>query len=376
MMARFSEASAVVDRARKIEPLSVGYFNQQFISLYVTHKYEEALAVLTEAQQFYPSSLRFFDFLGRIYLMLGRYAAAANSITKGLQASSIRPPSMVANLAVAYANTNERTKATELLDELIGRSEANEKGVNIYLVYAYCGLGDFKQAKHWLAKAWTTNDVDLIWLAVDPLLKNLPPENEPLAAPDFDAAEKSILLLLETTMPKLPYHNLGHVTDVFQAAQEIAKSEQVSEEEIKNVRIAALLHDIGFIHSPKNHEEKGAEMARDLLPKFGFDDVAVEVVVNMILATKLPQSPATLMERILCDADLDYLGRSDFHEISGHLYEEMKATGAVENEREWNLVQRTFLQSHRYHTRFGKSNREEVKNQHLQEIITKLKSAS
>jgi len=372
MMGRFVEAATQVDRARKIEPLSVAYFNQQFISLYVTHRYEEALAVLTEAQQFYPSSLRFFDFLGHIYLMLGKYEAAADSIIKGLQSSPIRPPSMVANLAVAYVKTNELTKTTELIEELIKRSGANEKGVNIYLVYAYCGFGDLKKATHWLAKARTTNDVDLIWLAVDPLLKNLSLESGELSAADFDAAEKSILLLLETKMPKLSYHNIDHVKDVFQAAQEIAKSEKATGQEIKILRVAALLHDIGFIHSSKNHEEKGAEMARELLPEFGFDSVIVEAIVNMILATKLPQSPVTKLEKILCDADLDYLGRGDFYEIGGRLYEEMKAAGVVETEREWNLVQRTFLQSHRYHTAFGKVNREAQKQDRLQEIAAGL----
>jgi hypothetical protein len=65
----------------------------------------------------------------------------------------------------------------------------------------------------------------------------------------------------------------------------------------------------------------------------------------------------------LCDADLDYLGRDDFYEIGERLFEELKAHCIVETEREWNLVQKTFLESHRYHTEYSKTHRESFKNQ-------------
>lgn len=153
----------------------------------------------------------------------------------------------------------------------------------------------------------------------------------------------------------------------------IAEHEQIAAEESKLLRLAALYHDAGFIHSPKNHEEKGAVMARESLPQFGLSDEQVTVIANMILATRIPQSPTNILDKILCDADLDYLGREDFYEIGGRLLEELKAQGVVETEREWNLVQKTFLESHRYHTRFSKENRESKKHQHIQEIIAKFK---
>ena len=91
----------------------------------------------------------------------------------------------------------------------------------------------------------------------------------------------------------------------------------------------------------------------------------------MIMATKIPQTPQTPLEKILCDADLDYLGREDFYSIGLRLFEEMKTRGFVESEREWNLIQKTFLESHRYHTAYSRANREGRKQQHLQEILAK-----
>lgn len=372
MTSRFKEAAQWLNKGKAIEPLSMGYFNQLVIGYYVTGQFDLALSTLSEAQQMYPASQRLFDYWGRIFLMMGKPNEAAEKLEMGLLLNAVRPPSMVANLAVALHQVGEEKKSKNLVDELLVRSNANEKGVNIYLVYAYAGLGNLKLAQDWLARARATNDVDLIWIQVDPLLKHLSEK----ATGDFQDAKKKINDWLEREMPQLPYHNIAHVRDVAQAAERIAGHESVSADEKKLIQLAALLHDIGFIHGAREHEARGAEMVRELLPRFGFDTIQIETIANMILATKLPQSPQTQLEKILCDADLDYLGRDDFFEISNKLFQEMKDAGVVENEREWNLVQRTFLQGHRYHTGYSKAIREAGKQRRLNEIVEQLKKKS
>lgn len=376
MMGRFEEALSLVERAKKIDPLTVAYFNYQTISLYLLGRSTEVLSTINEALQLYPTVVRLYDFLGRIYLTAGRYEDAIEAISSGLRSSKIRPPSMVAYLAAAYAGLNRHDKAKELLNELITRSESKEKGVHIYIVHVYNALQDLPSAKTWLAKAKKTNDIDLIWWGVDPLLKNLREQlanDQSASGADFEGAENHITTLLQSKMPPLQYHNLDHIYDVLNASLIIAESENISEEERKLLRLAALYHDAGFIHSPKNHEEKGAAMAREFLPEYGFSEEQITAICQMIVATRIPQSPNHLLDKILCDADLDYLGRDDFYEIGGRLLEELKAQGVVETEREWNLVQKTFLESHRYHTRFSKENREAKKLQHIQEIMAKFK---
>jgi putative nucleotidyltransferase with HDIG domain len=263
---------------------------------------------------------------------------------------------------------------------LIKRSETGERGVNINIVYIFDALRDFDAGRQWLSKARQTNDVGLIFWDVDPLFKNLRDhlneETKAFSPEDFAAAEKHIVDLLEAKMPGLFYHNTNHVYDVLHAVMAIAKHEQVNDDDVRLLRLAALLHDVGFTRSSHNHEELGAEMAREMLPSFGLTNDQIEAIVNMILATRLPQSPATHLEKILCDADLDYLGRADFYTIGGNLFKELHEQGVVESEREWNLVQRTFLQSHRYHTNYGKTNRESSKQERLQEIVAKLKNRS
>jgi uncharacterized protein len=180
--------------------------------------------------------------------------------------------------------------------------------------------------------------------------------------------------LLEREMPALPYHNVSHIQDVLQAALQIAETEQVADDELNLIRLAALFHDVGFIREAKDHETHGAAIAQEILPAYGLNEAQIESICSMIMATKLPQTPSNKLDKILCDADLDYLGREDFFEIGARLYQELTAAGAVETEREWNLVQRTFLEGHKYHTAFSLAQREPLKQQHLSEVQAKLKN--
>ncbi|NJN42256.1 MAG: HD domain-containing protein [Flammeovirgaceae bacterium] len=374
MMGRFGDALQWLGQAKAIDPLTVAYFNFQTICQYMLGKTNEALDTLAEAMRLYPSVLRFYDFKARIYVTEQRWAEAEEAVLAGFALSKFRPPSMVAYLAIAMLGQDKKEKCVGLLAELIKRSEANEKGVNIYIVYIQNALGEVDSALSWLKKARATNDVDLIWWNVDPIIKEVRDQAETSGGVDYEGAEKHIREMIDRDMPSLPYHNVDHINDVLSASMVIADIEKLGEDDIKTVRLAALLHDAGFIKSAKEHEAYGAAMAREILPAFGFGSDQVQLIENMILATKLPQTPSTQLDKILCDADLDYLGRDDFYKRGGTLFKELHDQGVVETEREWNLVQKTFLESHRYHTAYSKTNREPHKQERLKEIVAKLKN--
>ncbi len=186
---------------------------------------------------------------------------------------------------------------------------------------------------------------------------------------NYSPEEKFILQKLETELPgNLTYHGIHHTLDVLNAALKIAKEENVSEAEIKLLRIAVLFHDAGFTGIYKNHEEKGCELVKEILPTFGYSNEEIVIICGMIMATKIPQTPKTQLEKIICDADLDYLGRKDFHRISNNLFEEMKIYVHVHDEKQWNIIQKNFLEKHRYYTQYGIINREPQKQKHLQQI--------
>ncbi|MBA3647608.1 MAG: HD domain-containing protein [Chitinophagales bacterium] len=186
---------------------------------------------------------------------------------------------------------------------------------------------------------------------------------------DYISAEQFILSKLKKELPQnLTYHGLLHVYDVLEAAMRIAGAEKVTEEERNLIRIAVVIHDSGFITLYRGHEEKGCDLARQILPQYGFSGQQIETINGMIMATRLPQQPHAKLERIIADADLDYLGREDFYTIGNTLFSEFIEYGFVKNEREWNELQLKFLRNHHYHTSYCKKLREGEKQQRILEI--------
>lgn len=186
---------------------------------------------------------------------------------------------------------------------------------------------------------------------------------------DHTGAIKHILNRLEKELPEhLHYHGEHHTKDVLETVDRIALHENVTEEERQILKVGAAYHDCGFIYGHKNHEETGCGIARESLPKFGFDEKNIELVCSMIMATKVPQEPTCKLCNILCDADLDYLGRDDFEPIAKSLFNELNHLGILEDEKTWNRIQVNFLKEHRYHTSYGKTLRQPQKNEHLKAI--------
>lgn len=195
--------------------------------------------------------------------------------------------------------------------------------------------------------------------------------------PDYIGAEKFILEQLDKKLPKdLFYHGLHHTRDVYAAAMLIAASEGVSEDNLNLLKIAVIFHDAGFLYKYKNHEEAGCELVLEILPAFGFDTKRIKIIEGMIMATQIPQSAKTQLERIICDADLDYLGRNDFKPIAKTLFNELKVYMNIKDEKVWNNIQLNFLKNHRYYTEFSQQNREAKKQKHLKEIIKIVESYS
>ena len=187
---------------------------------------------------------------------------------------------------------------------------------------------------------------------------------------DSLAAEAYILNRLRTGLPvQRSYHSFDHTLDVFRTASRIAAAEGVAGEDLELLKAAALFHDSGFLVSDIEHERFSCGITREALPGFGYSPKQVERICVMIMATKIPQDPHNALSRILCDADLDYLGRPDFFSIGATLFEEMKHYGVLRTEREWNELQVRFLRKHHYFTQYSKSLREPVKLVHLDQVI-------
>ena len=164
------------------------------------------------------------------------------------------------------------------------------------------------------------------------------------------------------------YHSYEHTVDMHESAERIAQFEGVSVVEMELVLVAALFHDAGFIIQAENHEAYSCEIARQVLPQFHYSDNEMKTICQLIMATKMPVTPKNKLEEIICDADLDYLGRDDFKSIGDLLYRELMESGAVQGLEQWNELQIRFLTNHQYYTSFSRANREEKKQENLKSL--------
>ena len=190
----------------------------------------------------------------------------------------------------------------------------------------------------------------------------------------FTDIQEIILDKLEKELPEyLFYHNVKHTVDVVTEVELIGWGEGCTDEEILLLKTAGLFHDAGHTVAYDNHEYYGTLMAREMLPKYGYSAAQIDSICEIIMATKLPPKPTNLLENIICDSDLDYLGRSDFIPVSNTLFEELKAQNKIEKLNDWNKLQVKFISGHQYFTKTARSLREvnkQLQIERIQSLIT------
>lgn len=156
--------------------------------------------------------------------------------------------------------------------------------------------------------------------------------------------------------PLLTYHSLAHTRDeVAPAADRLAALADLTGEDLLLLRTAAVFHDIGYIAQHDLHEDGSARMAAAALPQFDYTPAQIAVIVDMILATRLPQVAHTLPEQILADADLAVLGQSDYLLRNAALRAEVAVLIKPTTDQQWYGGQLNFIRSHRYFTSAARS---------------------
>lgn len=174
------------------------------------------------------------------------------------------------------------------------------------------------------------------------------------------------------TEKKLAYHNLDHTKAVVANAIQIANHYQLNDADFFTVVIAAWFHDIGYYTgNAQGHEERGAGLAKEFLQGQQAEAAIIEGVRNCIMATKMPQDPHSLLEEIMCDADLFHFGTDGFSDKNKALHKEIEATYNKEiSKDDWRKGTITLMEQHHYHTDYARL----LLNDKKQENVDKLKA--
>jgi uncharacterized protein len=170
--------------------------------------------------------------------------------------------------------------------------------------------------------------------------------------------ERLVQEIFETRLTQqYAYHNFAHSRYVMQAAMKIGAASGLDTETDQRLLMAAgLWHDTGFVSAYEGHEAMGCELAAEYLPQFGFSAEEISLVQGMIMATKIPQSPRTLLEQVLADADLCYLGTPDALALASKLFQELNSINHSFDAVQWRERQISFLSGHRFWTNYAIEN--------------------
>jgi len=178
-----------------------------------------------------------------------------------------------------------------------------------------------------------------------------------------------ILFLTENLSPQLTFHNITHTYEVVAAVREIARENTLSDDDFCALEIAAWFHDCGYAICYKGHEEESKRIAKNFLENFNCDASFIDTVLKCIEATKYPQNPVSEIEKIICDADMFHLTRTNYNQYEKALRLEFeKFIGLTFTDEEWKIKNLAFLQNQQYFTLYGQSVLKRFKDVNIQLI--------
>ena len=194
---------------------------------------------------------------------------------------------------------------------------------------------------------------------------------------DFNGLRNFAIEKLKTELdPRLVYHSPAHTLAVESAVLKYAELEKLSDHELFLVQTAAIFHDTGFLIQYDNNEEYGVQLLREFAPQYGYEEEDLAVIETLILSTAAGIEPSNLLEKIMADADLDYLGRPDYHYTADLLFEEMDTFVTKLPIIEKLNIQLDYLENkHNYYTVSARNVRNPGKQKRIKELKKMIKSA-
>ena len=192
---------------------------------------------------------------------------------------------------------------------------------------------------------------------------------------DFEGLRNFILTKLKAELSEnLLYHSAEHTLSVEKAIIKYAALEMLNAHDVFLLRTAAIFHDSGFLYKYEDNEEVGVQIFERYAPVYGYNADDMADISAIILSTSYNALPQNKMEAIMRDADLDYLGRIDYHVTAKKLFDEMVLHGKKITELERIDAQINYLENHHeYYTTSAINLRNPGKLRRIKEL--KLKRA-
>ena len=113
------------------------------------------------------------------------------------------------------------------------------------------------------------------------MTKQIPVTRELLSA--TEAYAKDVLL---NHLPKeYGYHTIDHTVQVVEAAEKIGLETGLDENQVMLIKMAAWLHDLGYVNKYEGHEEEGIKMAEAFLQSVEAEPTLIKRIGELNYAT-------------------------------------------------------------------------------------------
>jgi predicted metal-dependent HD superfamily phosphohydrolase len=180
-------------------------------------------------------------------------------------------------------------------------------------------------------------------------------------------------LFINKVNKTIHFHTLQHTQEVVAGSETMAEYYHLEDEDRFALLLAAWFHDTGYSGGQAaGHENLSIEIATKFLNEHKVHQNIITKIVGCINATRLPQNPNSLIEQIICDADLFHLGTGDFKEKNKLLREELNDFGNLDlSKKDWRKKNIEFLSKHNYFTSYAKENLDPLKQVYLEELNNK-----
>jgi len=187
---------------------------------------------------------------------------------------------------------------------------------------------------------------------------------------NYEGVKQYLLNRLAKGLPQnLYYHGIEHTLDVLSASEMYSEMEGFTEIDKIYLFTAAVFHDAGYLIRYTKNEDASAAIANLVLPKYGYDKESIVYINEVIRTTQMPQHPFDRVSAVLCDSDLDYLGRDDYFIKAANLRKELDEYGIHYSLEDWYELEIDFLKKHNYFTRSAYNLRNEKKLANLDMVI-------
>ncbi len=183
-----------------------------------------------------------------------------------------------------------------------------------------------------------------------------------------DLASQYVHELFQEKLPEFRlYHNYQQTAEIVSICEDIAKSEDISDQTSEAIMLAAWFQFSGYVQNEKDPRIASTKIAQDFLTKHAYSENCTQLVIRLIKENRDDVEPEELPLKILQDATLSHYGRKRFFRLQEMLRIEQELEESEQIiDIDWEERNLKNLVNHRFHTSYARAQYNDRKFKNIQ----------